>query len=263
LLAGYDYDCSDQVIKDVVIPLAVAATVAIITEATQVDDSGYYALADSLSKFEKVPATNATTNAPVSARVYSAQSTTSTVDETVDPHDTMGFRLVSGQQRAEDAKNAFIAGQTTLEQFLGVMFEERAKARAIQSGISLDAAALTQIANAEVNKMKAIGQFFHDGSLPKLAQAKACAELPAATANQLSADEITDLQARCNGTKDSDGDGVPDLRDECVTSASLLASGATVGVDGCVYGDSHRLQIDRSQPNTNAMILPRGDAGAP
>jgi hypothetical protein len=34
--------------------------------------------------------------------------------------------------------------------------------------------------------MKAMGQFFADGSLPKFNQAKACAELQATSVNQLS-----------------------------------------------------------------------------
>jgi hypothetical protein len=265
LLSGYDYDCSDTVTRDVVIPLAIAASVAVISEGTQEDNSGYYALATSLSQFEKVPTTETLSSNLVAAnsQLFSLQSNAPTVPE-LDPYDTLALKYVDTQQRATDAKTAFLANQINIGQFLQIIFEERARGRALDSGIALDSAALTKIAKAEIDTMKATGQFFEDGSLPKLAQAKACAQLPAAAANQLSQAAIANLQATCDGTKDSDGDGVPDLYDQCITSPGLLANGGTVGTDGCMYADSQALLLNTTPSNVNAMLVPwTRDAGTP
>ena len=276
LLAGYDYDCSDGVIKEVVIPLAVAASVVVIVEGTQVDDSGYYALANSLSKFEHTPTTNAlvssataNSSAMSQANAYSSLASVQTSAGQVDlaPYDTQGLKFVENQQCAIDAKDAFLAGQTNLGQFLQIIFEEQARGRGIEAGINLDSTGLSQIAKAQIDRMKAMGRFFRDGSLPKYTQAKACADLPAASANQLSQAEIANLQATCDGTKDSDGDGVPDLIEQCITSPRLLANGGTVGPDGCMFGDSQAVQPDPTAPNPSARIvgrsLPRPDGGSP
>jgi hypothetical protein len=111
--------------------------------------------------------------------------------------------------------------------------------------------------------MKAFKQFFKDGSLPKLEQSKACADLPVAEINDLSQAEIIDLQAVCNGTKDSDGDGVPDLYDQCVTGRSLLTGCGTVGPDGCIFQNSTAVKMSTGFPNLNSMIVPNPSYSPP
>ena len=257
--------------RDVVIPLTIAATVLMMREGAGTNYSSYGDAVAHMAQFERmgaVPPLDGESDGPGpdlmcanrgeipwTSAINAAMPTSAVGGAEGDPDelpfaDSLNLSYAVSRDRTRQAAQAYFANQMSGEAFLRVIFEEQARGNALDAGLpEPDAATLSAIADAEIAKQKALGDFWKTGSLPKLEQAMACARLkmPAAV---LPNAEVAKLTATCSGTLDTDGDGVPDLIDQCLTSPDLLEAGNSVKADGCVFEHAAVLK-----PNLNLGFL--------
>jgi hypothetical protein len=234
-ISWVDYVCTDKFDSEVVIPLSIATTVVAIKEAGRKDIQPYIdnQKISNVSDFE-----NASPVPPISGSdlgTYTTALNTFAVTSSAVTDDSMGLMCAAAQPRSLEAAKKFYANQLAAREFLRTIFAERNRCIFYEAGLPIpDDATLDEIGNSEVDKLRAYSHFFKTGSIPQYQQELACAELKD-KASTMSASMLVQMKAICDGTYDSDGDGVPDLKDRCITPRILLQKGYKVKANGCVF----------------------------
>jgi hypothetical protein len=255
----WDYECSDRHIKEIVIPLAVAVSVVVLKEAASLDVNvelqtimcPYKDLVPSLESFEHMgPVPPLEGDQTVSVTSSTLQLATNSDD--IDP-ESMGLGFASAQPRAQEAARKYFAGESTGEELLQVVFEEKARGDAVLAGLSEPyGMALRASGRAKLAEARAVGSFLEKGSTPGFNRDLACAQLENPNMG-LSSNETKEIEATCHEQADSDGDGVIDMLDACITPADLLAKGYQVGPDGCVFNHEETLLPQWQPPVVGAV----------
>jgi hypothetical protein len=100
---------------------------------------------------------------------------------------------------------------------------------------------LDQLASYSVGSYQALSSFLVSGSMPQFQQDAACNAV-ANLSSALSPSELAVAKMSCAGTLDSDGDGVPDQTDACVTPAAVRGR-HPVGANGCSFAHADSPQL--------------------
>ncbi len=223
---GVDLDIEAAFMKEKAIPLAVAASVVIMLEASKdLQDLRPYEteLGLELSDFEhgaSVPPLSSAQEEGLPGGLVAFEG---------EP----AWACASESTAAKNALTDFYADKLTGREIVRLLYTEKVRCDFQEIGMPTDEPLLESLGRLEADRMEAGLLFLEHGNVAQMEKELACAN---ALASPFLAPENGDLfAARCDGTLDSDFDGVPDQVDECATSIKLIEEGYTVDAKGCVF----------------------------
>ena len=209
--------------RDVALPRAIAASIAVLYEASK-DPQIYASAMDlDLASFEHEGPV------PAASQQMSYQDIPDNLDS-VDPT----WSCATSTERGANAIQAYFNNEMSGEELLQVAFAEKTRCEIQAAGLPVPPdSELDQIGQNRAQVLRISTSWLQDGDTARADGELAC--LYAQWTDELPVGERNRYQERCDGLLDSDGDGVMDQDDSCNTDQSLLDKGYTVKSNGCVF----------------------------
>lgn len=228
-------DDNDAYLRRVALPRAVAASVFILTEAGggQVED---YATVFNLpiASFEDETVPPLAPHQDL-GRPKPPTPPSNTVSQPLSGAGSPVEQCLEQSSRLIQAATEFEQDQLTTGEFMQIAEEEKYACELSVMGLPpAPAADLTAIAEYTVGQRAATVALMANGDLLAYETDVACLKTRAAYLLG-TAHNAGPVAQRCQGTLDSDGDGVMDQDDFCRTNPDLLLSGFAVQSNGCVW----------------------------
>lgn len=245
-LSPWDYSFTHEYTRQTAIPSAIAASIAVLYEASR--DPAQYAqvMKLALASFEHEGPV------PNGMQAMSYQEIPNDYSS-VEP----SWACATASVRGAQAVQKYFLNQMSGEDLLTIAFAEKTRCELASAGLPVPPnTKLDELGSYQSERLRIMTAWLEHGDSAVVEQELAC--LYANGPNELPIGARNRFQERCDGLLDSDGDGVFDQDDACMTAESLLEQNYSVASNGCVFNHATTYLPPHNpfQPGAIREVLP-------